>query len=76
MNTIQRAFTAADPDLEVVGGGHTDREIRRGPGLGKNFWPFGTQFDLRGGRDPSRPEARGGLSLGSATGLYLLSLVV
>jgi len=35
MNAIQRALTVADPDLQVIGGGHPEPEIRRGPGFQK-----------------------------------------
>ena len=71
MNAIRRAFTEADPDLQVVGGGggggdkrageegggHTDREIRRGPGLQKHFLALRASVwsKNKGGRGPSPP---------------------
>ena len=37
MNAIRLASAVANPDLQVIGGGHPEPEIRRGPGLQKHF---------------------------------------
>ena len=67
MNAIRLAFALADSDLQVIGGGHPEPEIRRGPGLQKIFLALRASVwsKNKGGRGPSPP----GPYPGSAAGL-------
>ena len=67
MNTIRLAFAVANPDLQVIEGGHPEPEIRRGPGLQKMFLALHSSVwsKNKGGMGPSPP----GPYPGSATSL-------